>query len=139
MKRFTLYTERYIQKAREFMAQKNCCVHNEEKRGGQFAFYFTWEGGDPAQALMELLEEVALQENPVYRHAPKMRMLARELRSTPLFVNEVNELRQFLRINKYLHIEGYVAFRMGKYCEKLDMVSYSLIKKLNLHRREDWL
>jgi hypothetical protein len=66
-----------------------------------------------------------------------MRQLARELRKTTLYKNETDNLRRFLRTNKCIHVEGYVKFRMEKYSEMLDLLSYRLIKKLNLHAKED--
>jgi len=87
--------------------------------------------------VMGLLAEVAMRENPVYAHAPKMRALARQQANTSLYLAETARLRAFLRDNDALHIEGYVRFRMRAYAEMLDMLSYRLIKKLRLNARED--
>ncbi|MCL2501038.1 MAG: putative sporulation protein YtxC [Defluviitaleaceae bacterium] len=135
MVRLTLYTVRYIK-----LIEERFAVIKKEKCGNDCALYFAWAGEREllVQVMMGLLEEAALYENPVYRHSPKMRRLTRELRNTPLFADETEKLRRFLRTNKRLHIEGYVAFRMGKYREALDMLSYRLIKKLNLHAMWDW-
>jgi hypothetical protein len=56
-----------------------------------------------------------------------------------MYAAQWQALRRFLRGNRQLHMEGYIRFRMGKYCEGLDVLSYRLIKKLNLHAKKDWL
>jgi hypothetical protein len=86
---------------------------------------------------MSLLAEITMQENPVYRHAPKMRELARRLRETPRYKQEIHMLRKYFKSNTGLHIEGYVRFRMGWYAEMLDLLSYRLIKKLRARTLKD--
>jgi hypothetical protein len=130
--RLTLYTVRYIK-----LIEERLPVQRKEKCGNDYALYITWENGREAlvRSLLAVLEEAAMYENPVYRCSPKMRRLALQLRKMPLYENETENLRSYLRCNKHLHIEGYVMFRMGKYNESLDMLSYCLIKKLNLHAK----
>ena len=93
------------------------------------------QGGGVAEALLVMLEEIAVLENPVYRHSPKLRALADGLRGTPLHQRELVRLREFLKTASSLNIEGYITFRMVEYREKLDMVAYTLIKKMNLAKK----
>jgi hypothetical protein len=141
MKRLTLYTVRYEQMLNGFVEAhaESVVVRQAARRGNDYALCFAWAGdaASLAEPLMALLGEAAVQENPVYRCSPKMRLLARELRHTPLYENELEGLKRYLRTSGHLHIEGYLLFRMGRYCEKLDMMSYGLIKKLNLFAKED--
>jgi len=139
MKRLTLRTVQYVHIVKEFAAARDVCVLRAKKRGCDHTFHLMWAGerGALARGLMDLLEEVAMQENPVYRCSPMMRRLARALRGMPFYEKEIQGLGRFLQGNDSLHMEGYVRFRMGKYCEMLDSMSYSLIKKMNLHARED--
>ncbi|MCL2605228.1 MAG: hypothetical protein FWD90_12175 [Defluviitaleaceae bacterium] len=134
MVRLTLYTVRYIK-----LIEERFAVIKKEKCGNDYALLFAWAGEREAlaRAVMGILEEAAIMENPVYHYSPKMRLLARELRKTPLYAYEQERLQRFLRTNGYLHVEGYAVFRMGKYNEALDMLSYRLIKKLNLRANGD--
>jgi len=93
--------------------------------------------GKWVREVMALLCEAAMRENAVYRHAPKLRLLARGLRETPRYRAEEQALKRFLRDNERLHMDGYVRFRMGWYAEMLDMLSYRLIKKLRATARGD--
>jgi len=117
MKRVTLHTEHYKHLLSEF-AQ-------------------AWGRGVWVADVMRLLAEVAMRENAVYAHAPKMREYARAFTETPLYQRETARLRMFLRDNNRLHLEGYVRFRMRVYAEMLDMLSYRLIKKLRICANED--
>ena len=89
MKRFTLFTEGYIAKIRDHFA-----ITHEEKCGTNHALSFVWEGGNAAlaRALMEILEGAALEANSVYRHSPAMRNLARKLRVTQAYKDEITAL-----------------------------------------------
>jgi hypothetical protein len=134
MMRLTLYTARYIA-----LIEERFAIARKEGCGNDYALSIAWAGERDGwvQALMGLLEEVAILENAVYRYSSKMRALAKELRKTPMYINELERLKGFLRTNGSLHVEGYAAFRMGKYNEALDMLSYRLIKKMNLYAKGD--
>jgi hypothetical protein len=108
-----------------------------KKCGEDTVLYFAWGEGINALArkLMDALAEVCMLENPFYCYSHAMRGLALDLRRTPLYIEETNKLRGFLRNNKRLHIEGYIQFRMERYAEMLDILSYRLIKKLRLHAK----
>ena len=84
-----------------------------------------------AQELMEMLYCVAMEENPVYRHSPKLRDIALGLINSDLHKQEQEKLKQFIKSNKDFNIEGYVIFRMEEHHKKLDMMLYSIMKKIN--------
>lgn len=86
-------------------------------------------------AFAALLEHVAIQANPVYRHSVKLAELAADLRSTPIHAENTRRLAAFLKHNTSMHLEGYAAFRMRTFKEKLDMMTYTLIKKIRLSER----
>ena len=140
MKRLTLYTHRYELALRDFAAGAAdnglITVRRAGWRGNNrvFCVCCLWDALQPdfTDGLMVLLEEIAMQENPVYRQSPKLRDLGSDLRHTPVHSQGVKSLDQFLKLNRGLHLEGYVTFRMSEYCETLDMMTYSLIKKLKL-------
>ncbi|MCL2363065.1 MAG: putative sporulation protein YtxC [Defluviitaleaceae bacterium] len=117
MKRVTLHTEHYIPLLREF-AQ-------------------SWGRGAWVADIMRLLAEVAMRENAIYAHAPRMREFAQSLSDAPMYRREAAQLKRFLHDNDRLHLEGYVRFRMRAYAEMLDMLSYRLIKKLRICANED--
>ena len=87
--------------------------------------------------VMALLAEAAMNDNAIYRHAPKMRELARRMCDAPLYKEEIIRLRRFLRDAQCLHIDGYIRFCMGWYAQTLDFLSYRLIKKLRARVRGD--
>jgi len=81
-------------------------------------------------ALTGLLMDIAEAENAVYRHSPKLREMARDVRNSPIHEREVGRMRAFLAENKALNLEGYATFRLGEYRDKLDMMIYTLVKKI---------
>ena len=89
-----------------------------------------------AQKLTNLLVDIALQENPVYKQSAKLREMAADLRVTPIYDALCRDVTHFIKHSRVLHLEGYVTFRMSEYREKLDIMSYSLIKKLKLIRQD---
>ena len=89
-----------------------------------------------AEGLMALITDIAQRENPIYQHSPKLRDMADDLHQTPFYTAILHDLVCFLKHSRILHLEGYVVFRMAKYREKLDMISYSLIKKMKLIQQD---
>jgi hypothetical protein len=81
--------------------------------------------------------DVAEDENPIYTHSAKMRELARDLRSQPIFAQELRLLKEFFSAEKLLNIEGYITFRMTEFHKKLDLMVYTLVKKLKFGNG-DW-
>ncbi|MDR0273524.1 MAG: hypothetical protein LBI27_09435 [Clostridiales bacterium] len=134
MKRFTLYSAKYENALRNF-AEKAAAADNIyinricHKRG--YAVNFAVADREAfCELLLALLFDIAESENPVYRKSEKLREMAKNLRQTQLYGRELRRLRQFIAGSKCLHIEGYVTFRMGEFREKLDMMIYTLIKKI---------
>ena len=89
------------------------------------------------EQLLKLLMDITENENPVYKHSAKLRKMARELRHSPTFSHELKLLKEFISCGKELNIEGYVTFRMCEFREKLDLMVYSLVKKIKFSNR-DW-
>ncbi|MCL1787346.1 MAG: hypothetical protein FWG38_05110 [Defluviitaleaceae bacterium] len=83
------------------------------------------------KALLNLLHDAAINENPIYKHSQKLKIIAQSLKNTPLYINEAARLKAYLHTNQVLHIDGYVTFRMAAYHEKLDMMLYHIMKKIN--------
>ena len=81
-------------------------------------------------ALLELLADIAQAENPVYKYSARLREMAQELRQTPLYAEELQRLKKFVSQSRELNLEGYVLFRMDEFRERLDLLIYSLAKKL---------
>ena len=82
------------------------------------------------EALLRFLMDIAENQNPVYRQSTKLRAMAGKLRDGHFFAQEKRRLGEFLRGTRWLVLEGYIAFRMTEFCEKLDMMMYSLVKKI---------
>jgi len=142
MKQLTICTHLYSQLLRNFTTHAQNCdwlaKPEPNRKDGLHTVYCQYNNAQAAFAkgLMTLLAEIAVQENPIYQHSPKLQDMAYDLRKTPLYAAELRGLIRFLKHNRTLHLEGYVAFRMADYREKLDMMSYSLIKKLNFNRQD---
>jgi len=85
------------------------------------------------EALAQFLEHIAVLRHPVYRYSPKLINIALELRHTEIHETNVKQLTQYLQENDTLHLEGYIAFRMADYHNKLDMMTYCIIKRLQIH------
>ena len=87
-----------------------------------------------ARSLMHVLHKIALAQNPVYRHSPKLRDLADGILNTDTFARALAQLKAFLKSSKEINLEGYATFRMEAYRAKLDMMLYTIMKKINLGR-----
>ena len=135
MRRFIIHTEKYEVKLRDFAesaAEAEIVYINRicKKRNG-CVIGFTITGYEEfCELLLPLLLDIAEGENPVYGQSAKLREMARDLRKTQIYGKELRRLKHFISGNKGLHIEGYVTFRMGEFREKLDMLIYSLVKKI---------
>ena len=141
MKHFTLYTVQYKQLLENttatWAADNKIVIKNMRwlQNNPAFGVYIqrVCPLAEMTQGVMALLTAAAMQENPVYRHAPKLQEMAQTLQSAPLYAESVNKLKAYLRANNSLHVEGYVMFCMEEYRSKLDMVSYCAIKKMREH------
>ena len=143
MKQLTICTHKYIQLLEDFAARvKDSSPLTIRRCGeiidGRFSVDCLINPTDLIfiQELMALLTDIALRENPVYKHSPKLRLLAEDLRTTALYHSLIGGLIRFLKHSRDLHLEGYVAFRMTEYRHKLDILSYSLIKKMKLIQQD---
>jgi len=137
MKRITIHTTNHKSKLLSFadtVAERNLCITENSYQAGNYSIKLAWETSVTnvfIQALILLLYDIATYENPIYRHSPKLRDLTEGLLNTPLHECDIQRLKAFLRTNKELHIDGYVAFRMEAYRAQLDMMLYKIIKKIN--------
>jgi len=142
MKQLTIYTRRYSQLLEDFAARATASGWINASRAavasGVLTVYCQYESVKPAfsRGLMNLLADIVVQENPIYQHSSKLKDLADDLRKTPLYYTGLRGLTRYVKHNRALHLEGYVTFRMSDYREKLDMMSYSLIKKLKLAQKD---
>jgi len=133
MKRTIIHTSKYKTELAHFAQSATFCT----VKNLQTHMQFIWESPAAkifAQALMLLLHKIAMAENPVYRHSPKLRDLADGLLSTDTHTQALAELTAFLKANKEINLEGYVIFRMEEYRAKLDMLLYTIMKKINLSK-----
>ena len=143
MKRLTIYTQNHEKLLREFAQEFEMAAvkfsRHKKTRNNFFGVRFSWEGSANlavVERLVFFLQDVALLENPIYRHSAKLREMACGLRETPTHSKEVQRLKAFLRGSRVLHLEGYILFRMGEYRHKLDIMSYRAIKKMELVGKE---
>jgi|GEM_PF-2327213 len=81
-------------------------------------------------ALAALLERIVILGHPVYGHSQKLTDMAFEMSRNE--IANISNLKCYLGENTVLHLEGYTAFRMSDYRNRLDMMMYCLIKKMKL-------
>lgn len=134
MKRLKLFTEKYEDEMWNFStnAAMQGIVLIKSKKKSQRGFSVTLMVAKIEnfyELLTSQLMDIAENENPVYRHSPKLRGMAKNLRNV-LYEQEIQKLSEFLLHSKEINLEGYVMFRMTEFKEKLDMMIYSLVKKL---------
>lgn len=141
MKRLILHTTNYKNELINFTetaANHNLCTIEKARPGPQgYSTIFTWQAAVSTlfiQSLMHFLYSIAISQNPVYRHSPKLRHLAEGLQNTPLHKSNLKQLKAFLRAGNELHIDGYVTFRMEEYRQKLDMMLYTIVKKIRSNK-----
>jgi len=134
MKRLAIHTCKYKHELINFakcVSNTHICTIQNTSNGINIA----WENsttGSILEELLLLLQNIAMHENNVYRYSPKLRDLASGIRNTDLHIQEYEQLKAFIKTNKLLNLEGYVAFRMEPYKEKLDTILYTIVKKINL-------
>jgi len=140
MKQLTIYTHRYSQLLEDFAGKDDGLIiaNRSALAEGLLTVYCQYDNARPvfAKGLMNLLTDIIVQENPIFQYSPKLQDMAHDLRKTPLYDRGLKNLRRFIKHNRALHLEGYVNFRMSDYREKLDMMSYTLIKKLRLSQKD---
>jgi hypothetical protein len=138
MRLLAIYTQQYEQALKAFVQEENTAarlsVRREGRRGGLFYLNTAYDAGNRGFVgpLTCLLAYIAAMENPVYRGSPKMMGLARELRRTPIHAECAAMLDEYLHCHRQMHLEGYVTFRMAAFREKLDMLSYTVIKRMEI-------
>jgi len=136
MKRITLNTLRYkpeLSCFAENAAAQNICTAQQAKNG----ILLIWETSKTSvlvALLLHLLQYIAVQENPIFKYSKKLQQLTTDLQHTDIHNIETEKLTEYIKSNKELNLEGYVAFRMAEYKGKLDSMLYSVIKKINLHK-----
>jgi hypothetical protein len=134
MKRFALYSEKYENALIDFAAKAAAAeIIYINKRERRRIFFMVAERENFCELLLCTLMDIAEGENPVYKNSAKLRAMAKNLRTTTLYGRELGRLRDFFSHSKELHLEGYVTFRMSEFREKLDMMIYSLVKKIKFH------
>jgi len=142
VRRFTLCTTKHETALRDFAAKAAAAeiiyINKSGKKHGCFALGFAMAQREGfCDALLKFLMDIAESENPVYKHSARMRQMALDLRNAPIFAHELRLLKAFVSSERELNIEGYVTFRMGEFREKLDLMVYSLVKKIKFSNG-DW-
>jgi len=133
MKRTIIHTSKYKTELAQFAQSATFCTVKNFQTHTQFI----WENSATpifAHSLMHLLHIISMAENPVYRYSPKLRDLANGLLDTDTYTQALAELASFLKANKEINLDGYATFRMEEYRAKLDMMLYTIMKKINLSK-----
>ena len=136
LKLITIYTEKHEDLLQGFQKNTFMVIRGQGYMGPLFYTRLAYNPKELlfAEGLTHFMEDIVLYDNPVYRYSPKLREAAHQIRCSPVHIEIRDQLRQYLKQNKTLHIEGYAAFRMDAYKWKLDMLMFGLIKKLKLYQ-----
>ncbi|MDR3239986.1 MAG: hypothetical protein LBT44_07875 [Clostridiales bacterium] len=127
MKSLTVCTEAYFN---ELDAYTVCFVRRAKKRdAGVIKLYF---GEFDAAPVYQLLDWICFQKNPVLKHEPKLAAIIREAIPAAITDKNIQALCAYAAENYWLHLEGYVRFRMADYNDYLNRLLYSIAKKLKL-------
>jgi len=121
----TILTERHKQALEAFN------LHCDATIGGLYETNCPKDKID-IDGITALLERIVILGHPVYGHSHKLADMAFDLCRTGIHQVNVAELTCYLEEYNLLHLEGYAAFRMSDYRNKLDVMMYCLIKKLKL-------
>jgi hypothetical protein len=129
MKLLTIYTELYENKLRSFLDGASVTIRSQGYAGPLYYARCAYESKDMRffDAFIYFLEEVILDENPIYRSSIKLREAAEGMRGM-----SAQDFYTYIKQNKTVHIEGYTVFRMADYKYKLDMMMIGMIKKLKI-------
>ena len=135
MKRLTMHTGCYEQDLIDFVQGVGFVDIKWQRKKETFSICLIWENENNnlfISMLAQFLQELIVKESPVYKHSPKLSSVA--LKTT--YEEEKKRIKQFLKNSQTLNIEGYITFRMSEFRHKLDIISYKLIKKLDLTIKE---
>lgn len=127
MSNFKLMTDKYEAEAREILTKARDA--GEIRALTRFEFYIM-EHEKFCEALLGLLLKIAENENPMYKNSAKLREMAKDLKRTPIYASELHLIKKYVATNTEMHLEGYVTFRMDEIKGRLDLMVYSLVKKL---------
>lgn len=131
MKHLTIKTKKYENELKEFAEN----ILNAEFIHTTGSVKFTkYNINLLSQTLFHFLMDITECENNIYKHSPKLKALALKSRKSSVFTEEIKNLKEFIKENKTLHLEGYVKFRMADYAGKLDLMTYAIIKKIKFSK-----
>ena len=129
MKRITICSSAYVQALIDF-------YYNEEKehivREGKTgdAFFFTVpEKTFNAPLMMEMMEGVILENNPVIRGQARLFERVRRVVFEPGRRRQTEALRRYVHQAHYLNVEGYIHFRLPQYEHLISHVLYTVVKR----------
>jgi len=136
MKRVMIYTTKNTSELADFAKSISCDICSVES---EVPLGLVWRASNSDKVLatlLQLIHKIAMNENPVYRNSPKLASIAEGLVNSPIHNSEIQKLKDFLRISKVLNLDGYIMFCTDEYRAKLDLMLYTIVKKINASKQK---
>jgi len=132
----TLYTGQYAAECAQWLkGNPDFLVTAEDRAGPLYSVrvFFEWSA---AGQLVDFFYRLLLQRNPLYGQSEKLRTLAAETLRRQDQEQSIRALGEFLNETDSLNVEGYLQFRMFDQDCALNLLLYSLVRRLR-HRGEE--
>jgi len=124
MRTLTIHTDAYLNE----LDKATSGFIRRVKRPEQCYIKVYYETFD-TEGFYSFLDWVAFQENAVLRGAPKLTKLTRKLITPAMEKGNIKHLDEYIKKNRFLHVEGYVHFRMAEFNDYLNYVLYAIMKR----------
>ena len=98
-------------------------------RAGLFFYYQVLLGVKGADDLLDILYEFMLHQNPIFRQSQRLRQAAEQVFMRTRH-NNMQQLKTFINENNTLNLEGYIQFRLYEQNIALNLMLYSLAKRI---------
>ena len=124
MRTLTIHTDAYLKE----LDEATCGFIRRVKRPESGYIKLFYEVFD-TEGFYSFLNWVAFQENAALKGMPKLAKLTRKLISSDIQRCNIERLGEYIKMNRTLHVEGYVHFRMAEYNDYLNRLLYSIVKQ----------
>ena len=124
MRTLTIHTDAYLKE----LDEATCGFIRRVKRPESGYIKLFYEVFD-TEGFYSFLNWVAFQENAALKGMPKLAKLTRKLISSDIQRCNIERLDEYIKMNRTLHVEGYVHFRMAEYNDYLNRLLYSIVKQ----------
>ena len=129
MRRLTICTMTYMRELTDFYVrdEQERIIEKHETDGA--LFIIVPESHFNAPLMMELMQDIILDSNPVVSGSTLLFYRLKRLLFGLDDGRQTEALRQYARLAGYLNVEGYVRFRLSHYENMLSSILYAVVKR----------